>query len=241
VKEILALLVRLQLLDDRIRDQRRRLDSIPSELDERESLFTALEAAAEQLEAERKARLIRVNELENDVTSDEERITKLEDQLLRTRDAGSIRIGQHEIDGLREKVSTAQEEALGLLDETEALETQRDTAREEVEERRIELAQFRKIVVADTEELGGVLTGFETEREGLMKPLSGKPSLVYEKVASRSGKAIVQLRGGACAGCGMSLNPNDQLKVKAAKALFQCRSCSRILVEQELWAEVAPA
>lgn len=242
VKEILALLVQLQLLDDKIRNQRRRLDSIPGELNEREAAFAAQEAGAEQLEAERKARLIRVNELENEVRSNEERIAKLEDQLLRTRDAGSIRVGQHEVDGLRDKVSTDQEEALTLLEEIETLEQQRDVARADVETKRAELEQFRHVVDSDEKELGQVLSAFQVERDELLKPLSGKPSLVYQRVGeARSGKSVVPLRGGACVGCGMSLNPNDQLKVKAAKALFQCRSCSRILVEQELWSAAVPA
>jgi len=242
VKETLASLVRLQLHDDKIRNQTRRLESIPAELNERESLFSAQEAGAEQLEADRKSRLIRIKDLENEVSSNEERIAKLEEQLLRTRDAGSIKVGQHEIDGLRDKVSTDQEEALSLLEEVEELETRRDEARAAVEEQRAELEQFRQVVVNDEKELGAILGAMQAERAEMLKSLQGKPIQVYDRICgARNSKGVVALRGGACAGCGMGLNPNDQLKVKAAKAIFQCRSCSRILVEQDIWAAACPA
>lgn len=242
MKETLASLVRLQLHDDKLRIQKRRLESIPGELSEREAVFAAQEAGAEQLEAERKARLIRIKDLENEVAANEERIAKLEEQLLRTRDAGSIKIGQHEVEVLRDKVSTDQEEALSLLEEVETLEGQRDEAREAVEEQRSELEKFRKVVIADEKELGAILAVMQAERDEMVKQLQGKPIQTYERVSQgRTPKGVVALRGGACAGCGMSLNPNDQLKVKAAKAIFQCRSCSRILVEQELWTASCPA
>lgn len=242
MKETLATLVRLQLHDDKIRNQKRRLESIPGELNEREALFSAQEAGAEQLEADRKSRMIRIKDLENDIATNEERIAKLEEQLLRTRDAGSIQVGRHEIEGLRDKVSTDQEEALTLLEEAEELESKRDEARAAVEVERAELEQFRQVVAADEKELGAVMDGLQAERDEMVKELQGKPIQVYDRVKEgRNGKGVVALRGGACAGCGMGLNPNDQLKVKAAKAIFQCRSCSRILVEQELWAAACPA
>ncbi len=242
MKETLASLVRLQLHDDKIRNQKRRLESIPAELNEREAVFSAQEAGAEQMEAERKARLIRVRDLENDIASTEERVEKLEEQLRRTRDAGSLKVGQHEAEQLRDKISSDQEEALALLEEAENFEGQRDEARKQVEEQRAELEQFREVVAADEKELGAALAAMEAERDQMVQTLQGKPIQVYDRITTgRNSKGVVALRGGACAGCGMGLNPNDQLKVKAAKAIFQCRSCSRILVEHELWTAACPA
>jgi uncharacterized protein len=241
VKEHLALLVRLQHMDDRIAVQQRRLESIPGELSEAEARFAAKEAAAEQFEAEKKSCLIRAQDLENTVSIDEERIAKIEDQLNRTRDAGAIQIAQHEATGLRERVSSHQEEALRLLEEADGLTVQRDQARAEVAEQRAELGRFRTIVASDLTELGQALEDIKAERENLIQPLTTKGKDLYQKIfEARNRRAVVPLRSGACGGCGMGLSPNDQLKVKAAKGFFQCRSCSCILVEQDLWSAAVP-
>lgn len=237
VKEQLVSLVRLQHLDERIRTQTKRLASIPEELGEREAAFSAREAAAEQLEAERKSCLARAQDLENDVAKHELRITKLEEQIHGARDAGAVGVAQHEADGLRAKVAAAQEEALQLLEEADRYSADRDTARAEVEEQRKELESFREVVVSDEASLGEALAALQGERAELEQPLSTAARELYARVAdARQGRAVAVMRGNSCSGCGSNLPPNEQVKVSAANALLPCRSCGRILVPQEVWA-----
>lgn len=237
VKEQLVSLVRLQHLDERIRTQTKRLASIPEELGEREAAFSAREAAAEQLEAERKSCMARANDLENDVAQHEGRIQKLEEQIHGARDAGAVNVAQHEADGLRAKIAAAQEEALQLLEEADRYSGERDTARAAVEEERAELASFREIVVTDEASLSEVLQGLQAERAVLEEPLAAAAKQTYAKVAeARNGRAVAVLRGNSCSGCGANLPPNEQVKISAASALHTCRSCGRILVSQEVWA-----
>jgi predicted nucleic acid-binding Zn-ribbon protein len=237
VKEQLAALVRLQHLDERIRTQLRRLESIPGELGEREAAFSAREAAAEQLEAERKSCLARAQTLENEVQTHELRIEKLDEQVRSARDAGSVNVAQHEGDGLRAKVAAAQEEALQLLEEADRYAAERDIARAEVEEMRTELQSFREITVSDEQSLAQMLEDLRAERIEIEAPVSSPARQIYTKVAeARNGRAVAVLRGGSCSGCGGNLPPNEQVKVNSASALQVCRSCGRILVSQEIWA-----
>lgn len=237
VKEQLVSLVRLQHLDERIRTQSKRLASIPEELGEREAAFSAREAAAEQLEAERKSCLARAQDLENDVAKHEERIAKLDEQVHGARDAGAVTVAQHEADGLRAKVAAAQEEALQLLEEADGYEKQRDEARAAVEEERAELVSFRDIVAQDEASLGEVLAGLQKERGSLEEPLPSAAKQTYARVAeARNGRAVVAMRGNSCAGCGANLPPNEQVKVTGSNSLATCRSCGRILVSMDVWA-----
>lgn len=237
VKEQLVSLVRLQHLDERIRTQTKRLASIPEELGEREAAFSAREAAAEQLEAERKSCLARAQDLENDVSKHEERIKKLEEQIHGARDAGAVSVAQHEADGLRAKVAAAQEEALQLLEEADRYAAERDEARASVEEERAELTNFREVVVSDEASLGEALEELQAERSVLEGPLPTAAKQIYAKVAeARKGRAVAVLRGNSCSGCGGNLPPNEQVKISTANALQTCRACGRILVPQEIWA-----
>lgn len=239
VKEQLIALVRLQQLDERIRVQRNRLASIPEELGEREAAYSAREAGAEQMEAERKSCLARAQDLENDSAKHEGRLAKLEEQIVSARDAGAIAVARHEADGLRVKVAEAQEEALRLLEEADQFAKSRDEAREALQEQRDDLESFRAIASTDEQSLNQELRELEQDRAALQAPLLSTATAIYEKVAgSRDGRAVAPLRGGSCAGCGANLPANEQAKVAMAKALYQCRSCSRILVSMDVWSSV---
>lgn len=236
MQEHLATLVRLQHLDERIRVQQRRLDSIPAELSERESALSARDAQAEQHEAQRKANLARARDLENDAAQAEARVAKLDRQALEARDAGSAEIARHEAEALRAKIGAQQEEALNLMEDADRLATERDAARAALDEERGELGRFREIVDSDLRELGAEAEAMQAERNALLGTLPTGARQVYEKIAGARGRAVAVLRGNSCGGCGTSVPPNEQIKVQAAKAVIQCRACARILVPQAVWA-----
>jgi len=239
VKSELQNLVRLQLLDEQVRIQRRRLDSIPEELGEREAALAAREAGVAQHHADRESCLTRAQQLEEECNGHEVRIEKLEAQMRELADAGSAAIARHEADALRGKVSVAQDEALSLIEQAEQFAAQAVEANEACEEQRAELEQFRKIVIEDQASIGERLSALEVQRDELFEPIGSNARLIYEKIAeARDGRAVVPLRGKSCGGCGSPLPPNEQMKVSAAKSLNQCRSCGRVLIPAELWATV---
>lgn len=239
VKSELQNLVRLQVLDEQLRTQRRRLDSIPEELGEREAALAAREASVAQHHADRESCLTRAQQIEEECGVHEQRIDKLDAQTRELSDAGSAAIARHEADALRAKVSQAQDEAISLMEQAEEFAQHAEQAHVACEEHRAELAQFRKVVIEDQASLTERLTELETKRGALFEPIGTNTKLIYEKIAeARDGRAVVPLRGKSCGGCGSPLPPNEQLKVSAAKSLNQCRSCGRVLIPAELWAAV---
>ena len=58
----------------------------------------------------------------------------------------------------------------------------------------------------------------------------------YEKlVDSRNGQPLAAIRSSSCAGCGMTVPPNDMGRAMGLTGLVACRSCSRILIPDEVW------
>lgn len=236
MKETLQSLVRLQKTDERLAVLARRLQSLPEELGQRESQQAALEAGSDALQAERKSALARMQELENDVRQHETRVAKLEDQIRNTRDPGSVKIAQRELDELRARISEDEDEALGLLDSAEALARKHAASLEKVAEGKAEFEGFEAIVKQDQAELQGEIQALEAERKAIADSVEPGPLESYERLApSRKGRPMALLKGDSCGGCGIIVPPNDRVKVKAMRQLAFCKSCNRILVLAEIW------
>lgn len=236
MQETLEGLIRVQQLDKRLQVLKRRLGSLPIELAERESHFAALEAEADQAEGERKAALMRAQELENDVRVHEQRIAKLEKQALEARDPSTVQVARHESGKLREKISGQQEEALQMLEAAEAAEKRRDEARASVAEAAEEMELFRGNLTRDEKEVGGEAAKLETERNGKLAAVGMAARQAYEQLLDKyPGRTLAPMKGDSCGGCGTRLVPNDAVRVKAMNGLVRCPSCQRILVTQDLW------
>ncbi len=242
MKETLAALVDVQKLDERLAVLRRRLDSLPVELGERESSHSALEAGTEALEGRRKGALVRSHEIEVEVRTAEDRIEKLETKCRSLRDAGAVQVAQHEAQELRDKISLAQDEELQLLEEADRLEAEVEQGRSQVADSAAELEQFRQSVQADSAELEGQVAALVADRQQRLAALPSGPVDVYEQMlVKRAGRAVCALKGSSCGGCGMMVPPNDRVGVTGTVKLVRCRSCLRILVPGELWSPQSAA
>ncbi len=242
MKETLTALVNAQRLDERLAVLRRRLDSLPVELGERESRHDVLEAGLEAVEGRRKGALVRSHELETEVRTAEDRIAVLEEKSRSLRDAGAVQVAQHEAQELRDKISQLQDEELQLLEDADRLAAEAVEGKAKVAESAAELEQFRATVAEDQAELQGQVEEIDAERRDGLGRLSSTVVEVYEKMLEkRKGRAVCPLKGNSCGGCGMAVPPNDQVGVHGASKLVRCRSCLRILVPAELWSPESAA
>lgn len=236
----LAHLIRAQQVDKRLEVLVRRLASLPVELGERDSSLNALEAEAEELEAERRACLTRSNKLETEVGTRDDRITKLEKQAVEARDPSAVQVAQHEAAKLRDENSEAQEEALELLEQAEQLAERRAGMEEGLTKAREDYEALKANVEVDQADLENEIATLRAERESEVQEVNTTIRDVFQVLAEKHpGKAVVPLKGDSCGGCGTRLTPNDRVRVLAAKGLIRCPSCTRILVPQELWGKIA--
>jgi predicted nucleic acid-binding Zn-ribbon protein len=236
VEAQLSLLVQAQRVEERLVVLKRRADSLPVELSERTAQARALEAEADQADGERKAALVQVQALENDVRVREARVAKLEKQALEARDPSSVRVAQHEAGELRAQNAKTQDQALGLLDRAEAAERRRADVRARIQSAREDLEQFRSVVETDAAALSAEIAMLTGRRDELLAGMEPVVREHFHALARRyPGKVVVPLRGDSCGGCGTRLTPNDAVKVRSKSAVSRCPSCVRIMVAQEVW------
>ena len=236
MRSTLESLIRVQQLDKRLLILRRRLESLPAELGERESHYAAVEAEADQADGERKAALGQAQEYENDVRAREVRIAKFEKQALEARDPSTVQVARHEAHRLREEVSRLQEDALQMLEAAEAAEARRDATRLRVDAMAEELGLFRANVERDQAEVGGEADRLAAERATMLGGVELAARQAYETLSEKHpGRAVAPVRGDGCGGCGTRVVPNDAVRVRAMTAVVRCPSCQRILVPQDVW------
>ncbi|MDA0666456.1 MAG: C4-type zinc ribbon domain-containing protein [Planctomycetota bacterium] len=240
MEAILAQLLRAQQVDKRLTTLARRLESLPVELGERESTMAALEAEAEELEAEKRACFVRSTKLENECGTREDRINKLEKQAIESRDPSSAQIAQHEATTHRQENSAAQEEALELLERADGLAAKREAMNGRLDEAKESLDAMRASVEADAAELQADVDTLSAEREELVADVNTTVRSVFQTLSAKHpGKAVVPVKGNSCGGCGTNLTANDRVRVQAAKGMTRCPSCTRILVMQDLWTKMS--
>ncbi len=226
-------LLDLQAVDsdiDRLLDRRAGL----SELEEYRTVHQELE----RLEAEitSLAGRIRDADLKSDKADgelkiDEEKAHREEQRLyaggLSARDAEHLRA---EVDMLRRRIATREDEILALMEERESLDelmsgfaAERDAAGAEKE--RLEAAVTKSWAEIDAE-----VGRLEEKKAAVVALVDPDLLALYEEVRpNKEGVAVVRLGEGVCGGCHLALSAAEQIQA-AKEAPPRCIHCRRILV-----------
>jgi predicted nucleic acid-binding Zn-ribbon protein len=227
----IAELYALQETDLAIEAARSALAEIESNLGEAEELVAARANVAERQEEVRTAEKgFKEREFEADEVK--RKIEPIEKKLYEgsVQNPKELEDLQQEIDSLKRRRSHLEDEALAAM---EALEEAQQALRgaqlelEELERRigaeQVELHDRKQELERELSELEALRVEQAPEVDESLLPL-------YQRlVASRQGRAVAKVVGGACQGCRISLPMNLIQRARAGKDIVQCSSCERIL------------
>ncbi len=136
---------------------------------------------------------------------------------------------QRELDALRGKLSVAEDDALGRMEEVDtAQHTLRDitalvAAREHERESAMEPLRAR----LDT--LTAQLATSNAERATLAAETEPADLSLYKRIASHRRPAVTGVVGESCGGCRMPISNEERRAVRTGTGLTQCANCDRIL------------
>jgi predicted nucleic acid-binding Zn-ribbon protein len=136
---------------------------------------------------------------------------------------------QRELDVLRGKLSTAEDDALGRMEDVDvsmaslqhasaavaARDAQRSAAMEPLRERLDTLNAERDVLNA--------------ERDALRAETDPGDLSLYARIAAHRRPAVTSLAGEFCAGCHMPVSNEERRAVRTGTGLTQCANCDRIL------------
>ena len=244
----IKLAVRLQDIDNRVAEVTREVSSLPKHIAEIEM---KLESHERKLEADRAALTANQKDrkrLEGDIQVQQQKISKLRDQMLEAKTNEQYRAFQHEIEFCENEIRGAEDRILELMGESEPLERNVKTAEGALKQEKAQVEgekqQARERTAGDQQELDQL----QTERKSIATQISPAVLSAYERVRKlRRGIALAEAVDGRCSQCHMSLRLQFFQDLKRGEQVMHCESCNRILYYnppesfEHLTGEAAPA
>src|SRR6266852_2990629 len=244
----IKLAVRLQDIDNRVAEVTREVSALPKHITEIEK---KLESHERKLEADRAALTGNQKDrkrLEGDIQVQQQKISKLRDQMLEAKTNEQYRAFQHEIEFCENEIRRAEDRILELMGESEPLERNVKAAEGALKQEKAQVEgekqQARERTAGDQRELDQL----QTERKSIATQISPPVLSAYERVRKlRHGIAIAEAVDGRCSQCHMSLRLQFFQDLKRGEQVMHCESCSRILYYnppesfEHLTGEAAPA
>jgi len=222
--------IRLQNLDNRITELTREIAALPKHIAEIEK---KLHIHERKLEGDRAALLANQKErkgLEAEIQVQEQKISKLKDQMLSAKTNEQYRAFQHEIEYCEKEIRRSEDRILDLMAESEPLDKNMKSAeaalKEEKAQVEAETQQARERTAADQAALA--------ELQGERKTIAGSvdPNIYrrYEMIRKhRGGIAVAEAADGRCSCCHMAMRLQFFQDLKRNEQVMFCESCGRIL------------
>lgn len=222
--------VRLQEMDNRIRDLQQEIAALPKHI---AAIEKTLESHMRKLEGDQAALAANQRDrkrLEGDIQTQEQKRSKLKDQMMEAKNNEQYRAFQKAIEYCQNEIRKAEDRILDLMSESEPLEQNVRAAEAalRVEKRRVEEEKraAKERTAADQEELAKL----NAEREALVATMSAAVVAAYERIRSkRHGMAVAEAADGRCLACHIALRPQFFQELRSGDVVMYCESCGRML------------
>jgi predicted nucleic acid-binding Zn-ribbon protein len=230
---MMEVIEKLLILQDRDRNLRRVEGELAHIGPERAAFTTRGSKAQSAVDAGK----LRVNQIESerkrlelDVEAKKQLIEKYSNQQLQTRKNEEYRALAHEIETCKKDISKIEDREIELMEQAEA-------AQKEMARCNAELAEAKKIVADQLDQLGKREVNLQKELAELQSNRSELAAAVdevarsrYDRLARSKGEnVVVGVHHGVCGGCHMKLQPQLLVACRGASELVTCSNCGRIL------------
>jgi predicted nucleic acid-binding Zn-ribbon protein len=226
----LKLVIRLQDIDNRLMELSREIATLPKHIAEIEKKLVSHER---KLEADRAASAANQKErkqCEGDIQVQQQKISKLKDQMLGAKTNEVYRAFQHEIEYCEKEIRRFEDRILELMGEAEPLEKNVKAAeialKAEKAEVEAEKNQARERTAADQK----AAAELQKERAAIVADVTPAVYKNYERVRKgRAGVAVAEVVEGRCTACHIVLRLQYFQDLKRGESILTCESCNRIL------------
>ncbi len=223
-------LILLQGLDQKIAELQREISALPKHI---ATIEKALEQHLRKLEADRAALAGNQKDrkkLDQEVQVQNQKISKLKDQMLEARTNEQYRAFQHEIEYCMKEIRKAEDRTLDLMAESEPLEANVAAAEKSLaaEKRQVEgeKQKARERTAADQKSLAET----EVERRRIVSSLNPQVHAAYERIRKkRKGVAVAEAVDSRCSACQIALRPQFYQDLRRGEQVMMCESCGCIL------------
>ena len=222
--------IRLQELDRRVAELTREISSLPKHIAEIEK---KLESHQRKLEADRAALTANQKDrkrLEAEIQVQEQKISKLKEQMQGAKTNEQYRAFQHEIDFCEKEIRRCEDRILDLMTESEPLEKNVKAAEGALKEEKLQVDGEKQSALERTAADKAQLNELQADRKAITSQLAPHVLSNYERIRKgRGGIAVAEAVDGRCSKCHISLRLQFFQDLKRGEQVMYCESCSRIL------------
>lgn len=226
----LKLVIRLQEIDNRLADLTREITALPKHIADIEKKLVSherkLEADRAALAANQKER----KQCEGDIQLQDQKISKLKDQMLGAKTNEQYRAFQNEIEFCQAEIRKSEDRILELMGESDPLDKNVKAAEAALKTERAhveaEKQQARDRTAVDEK----AHQELAQERAAIVAKISPPVYNRYERVRKgRRGIAVAEAADGRCTACNMAMRLQFFQDLKKGDQIMACESCQRIL------------
>lgn len=166
---------------------------------------------------------------EADIQVQQQKISKLRDQMNSAKTNEQFRAFQNEIEYCENEIRKAEDRQLELMQEAEPLDrkVKEAEAQLKVDAAKVEIekntARDRAI------ENKAFLEQLMKDRQATAATITPRVYAQYDRIRKRYGNAIAEGTQATCEGCHMSLRPQFYQELKRGDQIMTCESCGRII------------
>ena len=228
-------LIRLQNIDTKLKDLNDLLGDLPSKVEDLnnqeesiKNLITSKKSRSKELDLEISKKELEISELSG-------KIDKLKDQLFLVTNNKQYDALMAEIDHLKEKRTSSENELIELMEEKELTADSINSMESELQSLSKDLTIRREKLQSVIEESAEEKNTLQKQRNQNIKDIDKNTLKVYNRVIEhRGGLAVVPLEGSACGGCGAHIPPQTVSEVRANSAVHTCGVCGRFLYHNKV-------
>jgi len=240
--------IRLQEIDNRLGELAREIAALPKHIAEIEKKLVSherkLEADKAALSANQKER----KSAEGEIQMQEQKISKLKDQMLQAKTNEQYRAFQHEIEFCQKEIRKHEDRILELMAESEPLDKNVKAAEVALKAEKAQVESEKQATRERTAQDERASRQLEADRSQVVAGMSQSTYQLYERVRkARKGIGVAEAVDGRCSACHMALRPQFFQELKRGDKVMSCESCQRILYYnppvsvEDLAGEPAPA
>jgi predicted nucleic acid-binding Zn-ribbon protein len=226
----LKLVIRLQEIDNRLTELTREIAALPVHISQIEKKLTShqrkLEADRAALTANQKER----KKCEVDIQTEDQKISRLKDQMLGAKTNEQYRAFQTEIDFCHKAVRKAEDRILELMSESEPLDQNVKAAEAALKTEKEHVEAEKQVARERTAVDQKAAQELHVERAAAVKQVTPAVYQRYERVRKgRRGVAVAEAVEGRCSACNLIMRLQFFQDLKKGDQILACESCTRIL------------
>jgi len=226
-------LLDLQVLDsdiDRLLDRRANLPELEA-YRVADAELTGIEQQLSELVARKREIDLATDKSDGELKLEEVKAHREEQRLyaggLSARDAQHLRA---EVEMLRRRISTREDELFVLLEEKDEIETKESDLVLERDAVASEKDRIEAVVASSWGEIDAEVARYEARKTEVVRLIDPDLIELYEEIRpAKEGVAVARLGEGVCGGCHLTLSAAEQLQV-TRRFPPRCLHCQRILV-----------